>query len=221
MRIGLFGGTFNPIHRGHLWAASEVKKGFNLDQIFLIPAAIPPHKRPGTVASGDDRLEMINLAAADTPGLTASDVELNRSGPSYTIDTVWHFKHTFADDTRIYLMMGLDAFLDIDTWKSVKKLLEEVPFIVIARPDEIYTDARQGWIFLGDYLKTKLSEDYEFSASHSGYMSEGKQPIHICDVKALDISSTKIRKRVNKGQSIESLVPDKVAEFIKSKGLYK
>jgi nicotinate-nucleotide adenylyltransferase len=173
------------------------------------------------VASGDDRLEMINLAAADTPGLTASDVELNRSGPSYTIDTVWHFKHTFADDTRIYLMMGLDAFLDIDTWKSVKKLLEEVPFIVIARPDEIYTDARQGWIFLGDYLKTKLSEDYEFSASHSGYMSEGKQPIHICDVKALDISSTKIRKRVNKGQSIESLVPDKVAEFIKSKGLYK
>ena len=135
MRIGLFGGTFNPIHRGHLWAASEVIKRFNLDQFFLIPAALPPHKTPGAVANADDRLEMIHLAIADLSGLTVSDVELNRPGPSYTIDTVRHFKNTLANDSRIYLIMGLDAFLEIDTWKSYTELLEQIAFIVMARPN--------------------------------------------------------------------------------------
>jgi nicotinate-nucleotide adenylyltransferase len=221
MRIGLFGGTFNPIHRGHLRAASEVKKSFNLDQVFLIPAALPPHKTPGAVAGAEDRLKMIHLAIEGLAGITVSDVELNRPGPSYTIDTVYDFKQTFADDSRIYLMMGLDAFLEINTWKSHAELLEQIAFIIMARPDEDYRDAHQGWKILENYLKLTLSEDYEFQAAPDCYYSEGKPPIHIIDIDALDISSTKIRENVKKKKTIEHLVPARVAEFIQSKGLYR
>ena len=221
MRIGLFGGTFNPIHRGHLWAASEVIKRFNLDRIFLIPAALPPHKTPGLVAKADDRLKMINLAIADYCGLTVSDVELNRPGPSYTIDTIRHFKHTLAKDARIYLIMGLDAFLEIHTWKSHQDLLEQIAFIVIARPAEDYPDARQGWRILETYLKSTLSADYQFNSEQACYRLDGKQPVHICDIQAMDISSTKIREKVKRKQSIENLVTPEVADYIRLKGLYK
>lgn len=221
MRIGLFGGTFNPIHRGHLWAASEVKKRFNLDQISLIPAALPPHKAPGQVAKADDRLAMINLAVADFSGFTVSDVELNRSGPSYTIDTIRYFKQSLGEDARIYLIMGLDAFIEIHTWKSHQELLEQIAFIVIARPGEGYADARQGWEVLAAYLKSTLSVDYQFGAADACYTSKGKQPIYIRDVQALNISSTKIREKVKKKQSIEGLVPPGVAGYIRLKGLYR
>ncbi|UCE56223.1 MAG: nicotinate (nicotinamide) nucleotide adenylyltransferase [Desulfobacterales bacterium] len=220
MRIGLFGGTFNPIHLGHLRATIEVKEGFNLDKIFLIPAALPPHKMPGSLINADDRLEMINMAISGLTGISVSDVELNRSGPSYTIDTVHHFKRSFSKDTQIYLIMGLDAFLEIDTWKSYEELLEQIAFIVIARPNQGYPDARLGWKILDDYLKANISEDYDFSESRSCYDLADSQPIHIFDVTALDISSSKIRELVNKGRSIEFLVPRRVVEFIKSKGLY-
>jgi nicotinate-nucleotide adenylyltransferase len=221
MRIGLFGGTFNPIHRGHLWAALEVKKSFHLDRVSLIPAALPPHKTPGAVANADDRLEMIHLAIADLPGIMVSDVELNRAGPSYTIDTVRHFKNTLAEDSRIYLIMGLDAFLEIDTWKSYAELLEQIAFIVMARPIEGCRDADQGWKILENYLKSTLSEDYEFLTARGCYSSEGKPPIYIVDIDAMDISSTKIRQNIKTKQPIKGLVPPEVAEFIQSKGLYK
>ena len=221
MRIGLFGGTFNPIHRGHLWAASEVIKRFNLDRIFLIPAALPPHKTPGLVAKAVDRLEMINLAIADLRGLTVSDVELNRPGPSYTIDTIHHFKNTLSSGARIYLIMGLDAFLEIQTWKSHQDLLEQIAFIIMARPTKDYRDSQQGWRMLESYLKSTLSADYQFDTARACYTSEGKQPIHIVDIDALDISSTEIREKVKRKQRIENFVTPGVADYIRLKGLYR
>jgi len=221
MRIGLFGGTFNPIHRGHIRAASEVIKRFNLDQIFLIPAALPPHKTSELVANAADRLEMINLAIDDLCGLMVSDVELNRPGPSYTIDTIHHFKNKFSPGAGIYLIMGLDAFLEIHTWKSHQDLLEQIAFIVMARPAEDYPDARQGWRILEAYLKSTLSSDYQFDSEQACYRLEGKQPVHICDIQAMDISSTKIREKVKRKQSIENLVTPEVADYIRLKGLYK
>jgi nicotinate-nucleotide adenylyltransferase len=221
MYIGLFGGTFNPIHNGHLWAALKVKDGFNLDQIYLIPAAVPPHKTPGMVADADDRLQMINSAIADLSGISVADVELRRPGPSYTIDTVRHFKKGLQPDSRIFLMMGLDAFLEIDSWKSYRELLEQIAVIVIARPAETCPDAQQGRKILEDYLKTTLSENnYKLSAAGDCYTAKGKQPIYFSDVKALDISSTLIRKKVKAKQTIENWVPPQVAEYIQLKGLY-
>jgi nicotinate-nucleotide adenylyltransferase len=219
MRIGLFGGTFNPVHLGHLRAAVEVKEGFQLDEVFLIPAALPPHKIPGEVAAAADRLQMLDRALEDTSGLNISDVELKRSGTSYTIDTVHHFRHSFPVDSRIYLIMGLDAFLEINTWKAYEALIGLIPLIVINRPMTGIQNS-SGWKVMEDYLKAKISAEYTFSESQSCHQRAEKPPIFVYEVTALDISSTMIRELIKKGRSIDYLMPQKVAEFIKSEGLY-
>ena len=220
MRIGLFGGTFNPIHFGHLRVAVEVKEDFELNELFLIPAALPPHKMPGEVVDAADRLRMLKRAIENTPGLKLSDVELKRAGPSYTIDTVNFFKDGLSEDSQIFLIMGMDAFLEIDTWKSYDELLTQISFIVINRPNVTSDQSVHGWEIMEDYLKSKISSEYIFSSSQSCYMRPEKQPIYVCEVTILDISSTKIRELIKRGRSIEYLVPQKVADFINSKGLY-
>ncbi|HSM73080.1 MAG TPA: nicotinate (nicotinamide) nucleotide adenylyltransferase, partial [Desulfobacterales bacterium] len=117
-RIGLFGGTFNPIHLGHLRSAQEVLEAFDLQRILLIPSALPPHKEPEFLANAADRLAMIRQATLGHTGLSVSDVEITRPGPSYTIDTVRFFKRSLPADTRLFLVVGLDAFLEIDSWKA-------------------------------------------------------------------------------------------------------
>ena len=221
MQIGLFGGTFNPIHRGHLHAASAVRKSFKLDEIILIPTALPPHKTPVAVASAADRFEMINRAISGFSGITVSDVELQRSGPSYTIDTVYHFKDAQPNDALIYLIMGLDAFLEIDSWKSCLELLEQIPMIIMARPLGQHQNVRQGWQILEKYLKSKLSADYRLSDSQNGFISAKMQPIFICDVRALDISATRIRQNIKQKKPIKNWVPAPVEEYIYHKGLYR
>lgn len=220
MRIGLFGGTFNPVHIGHLRAALEVKEGFELDEVILIPAALPPHKIPGEVAEAADRLQMLNLALEESPHFKLSDVELKRAGPSYTIDTVEHFKQTLPDQSRIYLIMGMDAFLEIDTWKSYDELLVQIPLIVINRPKPGCAFNDCGWESMENYLKSKISKDFVFSESQNCYCAKNKQPIYVFTVTGLDISSTRVRDLIGAGRSIRYLVPQKVAEFINSKGLY-
>jgi nicotinate-nucleotide adenylyltransferase len=220
MRIGLFGGTFNPIHLGHIQVVQEVKEGLALDRIILIPSALPPHKEPGSVVDARDRMEMIRLAIADYPDFTVSDVELKRSGPSYTIDTVRHFKDSLSEDSALYLILGLDAFLEIDTWKSYMDLFLLVPFIVMARSDTENSEAFLGWETLEAYLKSKISEGYQFSPSRSCHVHDEKQPIFVYNVTPINISSTQIRQLIKKGSTIRSLVPKIVEDFIKTKGLY-
>jgi len=139
MRIGLFGGTFNPIHYGHLRASLEVKETFRLDKIYLIPSAIPPHKSPHGVVDAKDRFHMIQLAISDQSDLVVSDVELDRPGPSYSIDTVHHFQNMLPKDTRFYLILGTDAFYDIDTWKAYKDFFDLVPMIIMLRPGDRFS----------------------------------------------------------------------------------
>jgi nicotinate-nucleotide adenylyltransferase len=220
MHIGLFGGTFNPVHFGHLRAALEIREGFGLDEVILIPAALPPHKIPVEVADAADRMQMLNLALENIPGLKLSDVELKRSGPSYTIDTVQHLEQTLPDQSRIYLIMGIDAFLEIDTWKSYNELLERIPFIIISRPNTGSSGTNFGWKRLEDYLTSKISADYVFSKSQNCYQAKDKQPVYVYEVTGLDISSTRIRSLISKGRPVRFLVPQKVAHFIQSKGLY-
>jgi len=220
MRIGLFGGTFNPVHLGHLRAAVEVREGFDLDEIVLIPAAQPPHKGSGELADSADRLQMLNLALGADGGLKVSDVELNRSGPSYTIDTVHHFEQTLTAETRLHLVLGLDAFLEIDTWKSYGELLTQIPLIVINRPSAGSKMGGLPWKIMDDYISSKLSADYSFSASRSAYLARRRQPIYVLEVTALDISSTMIRHAIGQDRRIDYLVPQKVAEYIGTKGIY-
>jgi nicotinate-nucleotide adenylyltransferase len=149
-----------------------------------------------------------------------SDVELKRSGPSYTIDTVNHFKSALPEKSQIYLVMGLDAFLEIDSWKSYEALLVQVPIIVINRPEADRRLSSVGWQLMDDYLKSSISGGYQFSELRSCFLAGDKQPIYIFEVTALDISSTRIRSLNKEGRSIEYLVPRKAAEFINSRGLY-
>ncbi len=219
-RIGLFGGTFNPIHLGHLRAALEVKEAFSLDKNYLIPSAIPPHKNTTGLVKVADRLTMIQLAVSDYSDFAVSDIELKRSGPSYTVDTVNYFKSILPKDTQLYLIVGLDAFLEIDTWKSYIKLFEIIPMIVMARPNTKHSDTARQWQILEKFLKSRISAGYVFSTSRSGYVHDEKQPIFVHNVTLLDISSSTIRKLIKGGRSIKFLVPEKVENYIKTKGLY-
>jgi nicotinate-nucleotide adenylyltransferase len=219
-RIGLFGGTFNPIHLGHVQVVREVKTGFGLDEILIIPSALPPHKELNGVVDAQDRLEMIRLAFSDDPNFVISDVELKRSGPSYTIDTVRHFKSILSENTKLYLIVGLDAFLEIDTWKSYNDLFLLTPFIVMSRTIKKKHSAKFEWESLKNYLQSKISKGYTFSFTQSSFNHDKKQPVCVFNVTPVDISSTTIRKYIKKGRSIKQLVPDIVEDFIKAKGLY-
>ena len=224
MRIGLFGGTFNPVHNGHLAVAKEVKDGFPLDRIIFFPSAIPPHKETEVVINADDRINMLHIAISNTPGFSESfaisDIELKRSGPSYTIDTVYQYQSKMADDNQLYLIMGIDAFFEIDTWKSYLELLKIIPIIVMSRPQNEQPFNGAKWKSLETFIRSNISADYEYSSSEKKYSHWGNKPIHIYDVTPIDISATKIRKRIKKGMTVQSMLPPGVEEYIKSKGLY-
>lgn len=220
MRIGLFGGTFNPIHNGHLRASVEVKDAFGLHKIYLIPSAIPPHKSPRGVVDAKDRYHMIQLAISNQSDLVVSDVELDRPGPSYSIDTVHHFQDILPKDTQLYLILGTDAFYDIDTWKAYKEFFDLIPMIVMLRPGDRFSVDPKPNSFFENFLKTKISEKYTYYEDRSCFIHPEKQSIFIATIKSLDISSTHIRDIVSKDHSIRYLVPDSVADYIETKGLY-
>jgi nicotinate-nucleotide adenylyltransferase len=220
MRIGLFGGTFNPIHNGHLRAALEVQEGFKLDKCYIIPAAIPPHKELYGIANPPDRLEMVRLAVSNHPDFIVSDVELKRPGPSYTIDTVHYFTSALPNETRLYLVMGFDAFLQMEIWKSYMELFQLIPFIVMARPGATGSESKKALKVIQKYLQSTISENYKFSPSQHCFVHEKMRPVYVFDVSLLDISSTKIRELIKQGRSIKFLVPEKVEDYIKIRGFY-
>jgi nicotinate-nucleotide adenylyltransferase len=217
MKIGLFGGTFDPIHFGHLRSAEEVREAWGLERVVLIPAAVPPHKGRGAMAAAADRLRMIELAVAGAPGLAVSDVELRRAGPSYTIDTVRHFQER-VPDADIALIMGLDAFLEIDTWKSFREILSIVPVVVMSRPD--FQDSAGSDRARAKGVLTAIASPESIAETPEGFQAAGIKSVAVQRVTALDISSTRIRGMIGAGRSIRYLAPAAVVEHIRAKGLY-
>ncbi len=222
-RIGIFGGTFNPVHHGHLEAIRAVQNAFDFEETYLIPAAIPPHKSGLKIAGAADRTEMLRLALSGCACLKKpvriSDIELRRSGPSYTVDTVRHFK-TLVPDSEICFILGLDAFLEINTWKSFNLLFGLVSFIVMNRAG---CGDRGAAFFkkIALFLKSRISQDYEFSDERQCHVHPEKQPVYPFDADLPDISSTEIRRRIKEGRSIQFLTPETVASFIRKKGLFQ
>ncbi len=214
--IGLLGGTFNPIHYGHLRPALEALEAYDLEKILLIPSSVPPHK--AWAADPQDRLAMTELAAANRTEFEVSDVELKREGPSYTIDTIGHFKSGLPRDTRLYFLVGLDAFLEIDTWKHYKHLMEAVPFIVMARPGPKQAQMVKA---VGSVLRERISDQYRLESENRTYIHPEKPQVHLLESTLMDISATQIRELVKMGRSTAFLLPRKVEEYIKQKGLYR
>ena len=218
--IGLFGGTFNPLHIGHLTVARDVKSGFDLEKIVFIPAAIPPHKSADGLAGALDRHLMIDAAIKRHEGFAVSDVEIRRTGPSYTIDTVRYFRNRLAGSVPCYLLMGIDAFLESDTWKSWRRLFDVVPFIVMTRPQAGAGSKAQPSAVLETYVHAHVDPGYVWTAQPSCFIHPAKQPVHLFSVTPVDISSTIIRHRIRHGLSISGMVPESVETYIKEKGLY-
>jgi nicotinate-nucleotide adenylyltransferase len=221
MRIGLFGGTFDPVHCGHLQVARDVHTGLSLAEIIFVPAALPPHKIPVRIADAEDRMAMLQMALVDFPSFSLSDVELRRSGPSYTIDTVHHFRSQYRGRAEVLLMVGLDAFLEIDTWKSYKALFQAVQMVVMSRPedDRLHIDHYQQQI--ETYLQSTISRDYRYSMENNFFRHPLYQPIIPLAVTPLAISATQIRNRVATDQALRDWVPEAVAAYIKKRGLYR
>ncbi len=220
-RIGLFGGTFNPIHNGHLRAATSVLEGFGLDSLVMIPAAMPPHKPSKNMASAADRLEMTRLAAADFENLVVSDVELVRSGPSYTIDTARYFHERFDADTQLFFILGADAFLEIDTWKDFEELFFSIPMIVLDRPGGRRDTSASFSQEVETFLIARISENYVPAEDGLSFSHPRRQTVYLFPGQMMDVSSTWIRDRVGRGEMVTDAVPRKVEDFIRRKGLYR
>lgn len=138
MRLGLLGGSFNPIHWCHLSIAQATREVLDLDQILFIPAGAPPHKQPGSLAPAAHRYEMVRLAIQDVPHFGLSDLEIRREGKSYSIDTIRAIQRHYGADTALFFIIGLDAFLDLPSWKEAQTLLETCHFVVISRPSTAF-----------------------------------------------------------------------------------
>lgn len=218
-RIGLFGGTFDPIHNGHLRAAVEIREAYDLDRVELIVAAAPPHKGRKPLTAPEHRLEMARLAIRGTDGLFVSDVEAVRSGPSYTIDTVRGFRE-LSPDSRFFLIVGLDAFLEIHTWKSHMDLFREIPFIVMTRPgaarspEAVFSD-------LHAHLSAHISEAFSPDYPNRRFSHERLEPVYLAKIPAMDVSATDIRQKMRAGRSIRFLTPGNVEDYMVRQRLYK
>jgi len=213
-KIGLFGGTFNPIHLGHLRPAEEVRESFGLDQVIFIPASYPPHKEKGDILPASLRAQMVRLAIADNPRFAFSDVELLRPGKSYSVETITHFRQQFGPDTELYFILGLDAFREIKTWKDYTALFTLCHFIVMTRPGFEKK-------FTPEHLPVEIAKDFWYDVVKGGYAHRSGFSIFPKEITALDISSTKIRENIRQHRSVKYLLPDPVAVLIDQNNLYR
>ena len=197
-RIGIMGGTFDPIHVGHLITAEMVRSAASLDEVVFIPSARPPHKDGARAASAEDRLIMTERAVQDNPYFSVSDMELKREGPSYTVDTIAELRARL-DDAELFFITGADAMNDLYRWHEPKRLLCSCQFIVATRQ--------------GAPLDELLLAE-KFTA-------EERSHIQVLPTPHLEISSSVIRARIRAGLSVRHLVPYAVEEYIEKRGLYR
>jgi nicotinate-nucleotide adenylyltransferase len=194
-RIGVMGGTFDPIHLGHLVAAEEARWQFDLDRVVFVPAG-QPWQKPVGVTPAEDRYQMTVLATASNPAFTVSRLEIDHPGPTYTVDTLRRLRAEQADGTCLYFIIGADAVLQLLTWKEPDQVLAKAEFIAATRPG------------------------YDLDRLVSQVLGAAGR-VHRMEIPALAISASDIRGRVARGAPIRYLVPDSVARYIHEHGLYR
>ncbi len=209
MRIGILGGTFNPIHIGHIRGAISTYETFLLDKMIFLPTGIPPHKKDD-VANAEYRYEMIRLTIEELDFCDVSRYEIDLNRVNYTIDSVRHFRKLYPDN-ELFFIVGTDAFYYLSSWKQYKELIELITFIVVRRPE--YETS----IILNKY---KNVVDFKEIESKERYRAEPRR-VYIYTPPAFDVSSSMIRDKIKKGECIKYLVPEKVEKFIFEKGLYR
>ena len=193
-RLGVMGGTFDPIHHGHLVAASEVQSWFDLDEVVFVPTGQPYHKEGRTVSSAEHRYLMTVVATASNPRFTVSRADIDRGGPTYTVDTLADLA-ALHPDADLYFITGADALTDILTWRSAEALFELASFVGCTRPG--------------------------YEMDHSSLEGMPGDRVTIVEIPALAISSTDCRARTARGEPVWYLVPDGVVQYINKHGLYR
>lgn len=211
-KIGLFGGTFNPIHLGHLRGVEEIREAFRLDEIIFIPSAIPPHKAMEEIIDAKHRLEMVRLAIASNPYFSISDIELSRPGKSYSIDTIRHFREGCTD--ALFFILGGDAFVEIETWKDFQNLFTLCHFIVMARPGFQKTP-------VASQLPGSLTPAFQYDLETKVWVHLSGYHLYFKEISFLDISSTKVRELIERGESVRYLIPPETEAYIHKHGLYR
>lgn len=196
-RLGIMGGTFDPIHYGHLLMAEEARQAFALDDVVFVPNGRPAHKKAYLVSSPEERYAMTLLATGSNPCFSASRIEIERPGPSYTIDTLREFRQMYPELDALYFITGADAVLEILTWHEADKLAQECQFIAVTRPG---------------FVLERLPEIVDAS-----FLDH----VHYLPIPRLEISSTGIRRRVLEGRSIKYLTPEPVEAYVRQQGLYR
>jgi nicotinate-nucleotide adenylyltransferase len=213
-RIGIYGGTFNPIHNGHIEIARLVARNFKLDQILIVPAARPPHKSHETISEAYHRYAMAVLATIDDPRLLVSTIEMLAPDKPYTFQTIERLQEQYGEQAEFFFIMGADSFNELGTWREPERLLASTNVIVAARP--------------GDEIELSRPPDYEkpriVDLRGTGDMTEdgaNGTKIFLTDYIEVDISSTEIRRMVGEGRSIKGLVPPAVADYVEKYKLYR
>ncbi len=207
--LGIFGGTFDPIHIGHLRMALEIKQQLQLDEMRLLPCYLPPH-RPAPGATADERVAMLKLALQDCAGLLIDERELQRSNPSYTYDTLRELRAELGGQTSICLCMGMDSFATLDSWHNWDQLLQLAHIVVVARP---------GWFLPESGAIADLLNVHRNSIEVIAQQAVGA--IVLLEQRLLPISATDIRAQVHAGNSPQFLVPDAVWNYIRTNKLYQ
>lgn len=215
-RLGIMGGTFNPIHLGHLRAAEEITEKLRLDQVYFMPSAKPPHKSPSPLVGYWHRLEMLKLAVSDRPGFWTSDLESRLPYPSYTANTIRAFKKAWNARTGIFFLVGLDSFMSVARWHDYRELLSLVSFVVFARAG--ITD---NFETMRAMLIRDVDSKIRWSPKNEVFTAPHIKPIHFQPGGRLAISSTDLRQRLEAGTSVRYLVPEPVRIYIEKHGLYR
>lgn len=211
-RIGILGGTFDPIHVGHLEAAAVAQRVLKLGELRLMPSMTPPHRHVQPYASAFHRFAMVSLAITDRDGLIASDDELQGTGPSYTSTTLARLHDRGFAATELFFVLGSDAFSDISEWHRYPAVLDEAHFVVVARPGTAWGEMRAR-------VPELIPRMVDAAAFANG--TDGRPRIVLLTASTPDVSSTEIRRRVAAGESVTGLTPPAVVNHIGRHGLYR
>ncbi len=211
MRVGLFGGSFNPIHFGHLRAAEEVREMLKLDLVYFVPASSPPHKPEGELAPAEHRLQMVRLATKGNRHFMVSDAEIRRAGRSYTIDTAKHFTTTLRHQAQIFILMGSDQFLELETWKDCDELVKLCSIAVHTRLRDGEAAAK---------VSLAALNRFGYSKEQDHYVNLGGQTLSFVQTTFFPISATQIRTKIQNNESINYLLPGDVVDYIRRHALY-
>lgn len=216
-RIGIYGGTFNPIHRGHLRSASEVANALDLDRIVFIPSAQPPHKPEdgeGSIAPAALRLAWVERAIEDEPLFEVDPIELERDGPSYSVDTMSELVERLKP-ARLVFIIGHDAFTLLGSWREPLRLLAMVDFAVTSRPP-VMEGHLEAWLPACAKDAIEVSQD-----GRTGRHTKTGSKIDLVEIAALDVSASGIRERIRNGESVSELLPDAIRNAVIESGCYQ